>query len=227
MDTDSSYVALAGPLHSLVPDSLLEEFLDNYDRWYVQPFCPDHKEAFKCCVRRREEWSTTNECCRVYQLWDSRTPGKFKVEFQGSVICALNAKTYICHKEGSDQTQSATKLSSKGLSKRTNRLTVEDYKKVLADRTPVRGINTGFVRKNNTTYTYKQIKTGLTYFYCKRRVLPDGVSTTHIGIALGFQLMLTHFTLFHIYFITACLHIFIPYHLYFIDAHLYIFHYCK
>ena len=180
MDTDSSYVALAGPLHSLIPDSLLEEFLDNYDRWYVQPFCPDHKEAFKCRLRRREEWSTANECCRVYQLWDSRTPGKFKVEFQGSVICALNAKTYICHKEGADQTQSATKLSSKGLSKRTNRLTVEDYKKVLADRTPVRGINTGFVRKNNTTYTYKQIKTGLTYFYCKRRVLPDGVSTTHI-----------------------------------------------
>ena len=172
-------MALAGPLHSLVPEHMLEEFLENYDKWYVQPFCPDHKEDYKHHIRGGKTWSG-HDCCKSYQLWDSRTPGKFKVEFQGTVICALNAKTYICHNEGNDSTPPATKLSSKGLSKRTNNLTVEHYKRVLTEKTPVRGVNTGFVRKDNVTYTYSQIKTGLSYFYCKRLVESDGVSTRYI-----------------------------------------------
>lgn len=182
MDTDSSYVALAGDLNSLVKPELLEDFLQEYDRWYVQPYCPKHKADFAESVRRGTSWNTTNVCCTNYQTWDSRTPGKFKVEFQGSVICALNAKTYICQKNATQTEHAQTKLSSKGLSKKTNTLTVADYANVLNNCTPVRGINTGFLRKNNKTFTYTQMKTGLTYFYSKRKVLPDGVSTTHLDI---------------------------------------------
>jgi hypothetical protein len=181
MDTDSSYVALSGPFNRLIRPDLREQFLSEYNKWYVQPYCPEHETEFRDCFRMAKEFQQ-RDCCRQYQLWDSRTPGKFKVEFQGSVICALNAKTYICHKSSSEHTPAATKLSSKGLSKKTNKLTVDDYLHVLRSKKKLCGLNTGFIRKSNKTYTYSQVKTGLTYFYCKRKVLPDGVSTTHLDI---------------------------------------------
>ena len=39
-----------------------------------------------------------------------------------------------------------------------------------------------FVREGGKTLTYTQTKKGLEYFYAKRRVLDDGVSTTHLDI---------------------------------------------
>ena len=182
MDTDSSYVALSGPLLDVIRPDRIREFLNVYGQWYVQPYCPQHARDFADAVLHRRVWRG-EACCEEYRRWDSRTPGKFKVEFEGDVICALNAKTYLCQAlaEREDQPPK-TKLSSKGLSKRTNSLQLRDYKSVLFTRQPKTGVNTGFVRKNNRTYTYRQIRTGLTYFYSKRKVLADGVSTTHLNI---------------------------------------------
>ena len=180
MDTDSSYVALSGPLLDVVRRDRVHEFLRVYGKWYVQPYCPRHAEDFANAVLAKRVWRG-EACCEDYRRWDSRTPGKFKVEFEGDVICALNAKTYLCQARSDDQPPK-TKLSSKGLSKRTNSLSLQDYKSVLFSGQPKSGINTGFIRKNNRTYTYSQIRTGLTYFYSKRKVLPDGVSTTHLDI---------------------------------------------
>ena len=88
---------------------------------------------------------------------------------------ALNSKTYFCWRN-----DGGVKLSSKGLSKSTNQLTEEHYLTVLRSGEQATGVNRGFVRKDNRTYTYEQVKTGLTYFYAKRKVEDDGVSTTNI-----------------------------------------------
>ncbi len=182
MDTDSSYVALSGPLLRIIKPDRVREFLNVYSQWYVQPYCPRHAQDFAKTVLERRDWHGA-ECCEEYRRWDSRTPGKFKVEFEGDVICALNAKTYLCQARSEREDQPPkTKLSSKGLSKRTNSLRLGDYKSVLFTRRALSGTNTGFVRKNNRTYTYTQIRTGLTYFYSKRKVLADGVSTSHLDI---------------------------------------------
>ena len=179
MDTDSNYMALSGELLDVVkPERLSTTFPDDYERWMVLPYCPDHKHLFWSRVRAKQSVDdiTGSACCRRYFKLDSRTPGKFKQEFKGSVIVALNSKTYIC----SDGDR--VKLSSKGLSKRTNRLDVENYKSVLRTRHHVSGVNKGFVRKRNVTYTYSMIKRGLTYFYAKRRVCDDGVSTEPLTV---------------------------------------------
>ena len=152
MDTDSSYVALSGPFNRVIRAELREQFLSEYNKWYVQPYCPEHETEFRDCFRITEEFLQC-DCSRQYQLWDSGTPGKFKVEFQKSVICTVNAKTYIhvCHKSSSEHTRAETKLSSKGLSKKTNKLTVDDYLHVLRSKKKLCGLNIGFIRKANKT----------------------------------------------------------------------------
>lgn len=206
MDTDSSYMALSDDLVRCVIPDRRSEFLRDYGMWFVEPFCPVHKQSFVDFHQTNVDGASwqQQQCCKTHQLWDSRTPGKFKLEFTGETILALNAKTYICTKDSSEteklfpypqsvspstkaridteRMQNSSKVSSKGLSKRTNKLKENDFRSVLTTTNPIRGVNTGFVRKNNVTYTYRQNKRGLTYFYGKRKVMPDGVSTTHLDL---------------------------------------------
>ena len=42
----------------------------------------------------------------------------------------------------------------------------------------------GFKVRNNGVCTYRQMRNGFTYFYCKRKVLSDGVSTQPLDIEL-------------------------------------------
>ncbi len=42
--------------------------------------------------------------------------------------------------------------------------------------------NAGFIRDGLMTRTYTEKKRGLNYFYCKRKVLDDGVTTTYLDI---------------------------------------------
>ena len=44
------------------------------------------------------------------------------------------------------------------------------------------GVNRGFRVVNNTMYTYEQVRDAFSYFYPKRTVLADGVSTTPLDI---------------------------------------------
>ena len=88
------------------------------------------------------------ECCVNQRKHDTRTPGLFKVEFEGTGMVALNSKTYHCWGSAVEKT------SSKGLSKRTIEFTKEIYKSVLEEQLSVEGPNRGFVLKNNTMFTY-------------------------------------------------------------------------
>ena len=117
-------------------------------------------------------------CCQDAYNYDLRTPGLFKEEFTGDGIEALNSKTYYCW---NDKTNSS-KYSSKGIYKSLNNFTKDTYLDVLKTKASSSGVNKGFVVKDSKTYTYEQVKTGLTYFYAKRQVGADRVSTSPIDI---------------------------------------------
>ena len=45
--------------------------------------------------------------------------------------------------------------------------------------------NMGFPMKDSSMVTYSQEKIGFNYFYCKRKVMEDGISTTPLDICLS------------------------------------------
>ena len=132
----------------------------------------------------KSEWDNTkNECfprtdTPHHPAIDRRTPGLFKEEWSGDGFVGLAAKTYYCYNK-SDSTQD--KYSSKGLNK-SIKLSREHFLNVLNTKKSSSHANTGFIMKDKFMYTYEMERSGLGYFYCKRRVLDDGVSTTYLDI---------------------------------------------
>jgi len=122
------------------------------------------------------------KCCASHAKYDKRTPGLFKKEYEGSEMVALCSKTYIVH-NSIDYSQ---KFSCKGISRR--RLPdnlIDVYKSVLTTQIGERGENMGFRAKDNHIFTYTQSRCGFTYFYCKRKVLADGIHTVPLDIVLS------------------------------------------
>jgi len=181
MDTDSAYMALSGPLKDIIKHDLRRSFWDEYDQWFPRLACQAHKTEFVTCMVGGGDWKQ-EDCCRAVTKHDSRTPGLFKQEFSGTAMVALNSKTYVCWNTETDE----TKASAKGISKRLNTLEGKTYKDVLTTGKPFTGTNIGFQYLNNSMYTYRQMRAGLTYYYAKRQVSPDGVSTSPLTITLNF-----------------------------------------
>jgi hypothetical protein len=170
MDTDSCYKVLSDVLPRIIKPSDRETFFRSYDEWFVAPFCKSHREAFIRCSLEGSEWIPA-DCCKKARLYDSRTPGKFKEEFRGAAIVALNSKTYFCAKDETDikrefpespnespKTKKKRlekidacrfKYSSKGLKRKTNSLNFKHYLSVLKNKKPHSGVNTGFVKKHS------------------------------------------------------------------------------
>ena len=88
----------------------------------------------------------------------------------------------MLHIWGTDKRgESVFKTSSKGMQTRNN-LIREDFLDVLQNKSEHTVQNAGFIDEGVRKGTYIQTKKGLNYFYCKRIVLEDGVSTTHLEI---------------------------------------------
>ena len=104
--------------------------------------------------------------------------GLFKVEWEGDGFIGLAAKTYYCYNL-TDPTQD--KYSSKGVN-RTLKLTRDHFLSVLQSKKPVQSTNRGFISRDRTVLTYSLSKDGLSYLYCKRKILEDGISTTYLDI---------------------------------------------
>ena len=104
--------------------------------------------------------------------------GLFKLEWTGDGFIGLNAKTYYCYDLHNSKKD---KHSSKGINKTFN-LTKDDYLEVLEKKTTAPQINKGFIFKDNKMRTYELCKQGLNYFYCKRELLDDGLSTTYLNL---------------------------------------------
>ena len=114
-------------------------------------------------------------CCLARQTFDKRTPGLFKVEWCGDGFVGLCSKTYYCF-------GATDKYSTKGLSKRQNDIDKDAFLAVLTNRRSGSGVNRGFRVRDSSMMTYVQERAALTYFYPKRKVLEDGLSTAPLDL---------------------------------------------
>ena len=158
MDTDSFYFGVAGEsVESLVKPELRAEFKKVKCNWFPCTDTPVHK------------------------AYDKRTPGLFKVEWEGEGIIGLCSKTYYCF-------GAKDKFSCKGVNKKCNEIDKDKYLNVLLTKQKSSGINRGLRVVNNSMYTctymYTQVHNAFSYFYPKRKVLEDGVSTLPLDIIL-------------------------------------------
>ena len=75
-------------------------------------------------------------------------------------------------------------MSSRGVSKKSIDDPMRIFRDVLNNKNPASGINVGFRAIDNSIYTYEQIKSAFSYFYCKRKVASDGIHTSPLDITL-------------------------------------------
>ena len=87
------------------------------------------------------------------------------------------------------------KCSQKGLSKR-NKFGKETWKSVLFDEDIVSGTNMGFRMIDGNMVKYSQLRSGLTSFYAKRKVLDDKVTTIPLDIL---------YNMLHLNFVYMCI----------------------
>ena len=108
----------------------------------------------------------------AWNKWSNREPGLFKLEKEGTHAIALCSKCYHIK----DQATGQAKVSSKGVNKRQNEMRAERFERALAGNRDV-VVNRGFRMRDGAMYTYEQRKLGLSAYYDKRWVLPDGIHT--------------------------------------------------
>ena len=92
------------------------------------------------------------------------------------MIC-LNSNTYCAFNENNKKMKMALKGSNKNLES-----PLERFKSVLFNKVPYEGTNKGFRYYRGNMFTYKQNKMSITYFYYKRFVHADGVTTSPINV---------------------------------------------
>ena len=120
----------------------------------------------------RTEFEATKKQWLAWDKWSGRTPGLFKMESEGSGMIALCSKCYFVNGE-------KKKFSTKGMSKKQNQITWHRFKAALNGSID-RAENRGFRMVGNQMVTYEQHKLGLSAYYDKRWVLPDGIHTEPI-----------------------------------------------
>ena len=152
MDTDSAYMALS--------TDTLEEVVK-----------PHLRQKY---ILEKNDWFPRDDTPE-HAAYDKRTPGLFKEEYRGDGIVALCSKTFYCF--GKED-----KFSCKGINKRLNGIHKDKYMDVLLTKQSGSVTNRGFRVIDNKMYTYLQERAGFSYFYPKRKVLADGVSTIPLDI---------------------------------------------
>ena len=202
MDTDSAYMALAGPsLESVIKPEMKQKYLTGL-------------EGFHSCDRQVEadddlHWFPRT-CCTNHAKNDKRTVGLFKLEWQGDTMIGLCSKTYIVSRSKPVVTSTSqiaayrllrrakhlklkrlsrrqrlgmeTKFSSKGISKRRVKAPMTTFRHVLLSQKPGSATNIGFRAHKNGIFTYEQERCGFSYLYCKRKVLENGIDTVPLDL---------------------------------------------
>ena len=168
MDTDSLYMALA---KDNIDDCVRPEMLDEWKELRLN----DCRENFRANSLANFFPRT---CCPVHIKHDKREPGLFKEEWRGDEMIALCSKTYC----GINEATGDVKFSCKGINKQFLEEPAAKYRKVLETTENGKSINKGFRCINNSMMTYSLQKKGLAYFYPKRKVMDDGVSTIPLDL---------------------------------------------
>ena len=166
-DTDSLYFAISG---STLTEVIKPELKLEFDL-YLNGFCSQQP------IDASTHW-LPRTCCSTHAKFDSRTPGLFKVEYTGDTFIGLCSKTYIV------QNSNDHKFSCKGISKNRVHNPMQIYRDVLENKKTQSSTNIGFISKDNSVFTYQQERAGFSYFYAKRVVLPDGISTKPLDLLL-------------------------------------------
>ena len=94
MDTDSFYFALSTEkLDDAVKPELREQYFTERHAWLPSESCdiPYHRESYIKCRTHNYPWFP-QPCCESRLVFDKRTPGLFKVEWEGDELTALNSK---------------------------------------------------------------------------------------------------------------------------------------
>ena len=176
MDTDSAYIALAGDsIDDLVAPEHREHYFRNMSQWLPAECCDNHKDDYVQTRLAGLPWTATDACCVARKAYDKRTPGLFKIEWCGDGFIGLCSKTYYCF-------GSTNKCTTKGLNKRQNTIDKDAFLSVLTNRRSGSGVNRGFRVRDSSVMTYIQERAALTYFYPKRKVLADGLSTAPLDL---------------------------------------------
>ena len=177
MDTDSFYFALSTTeLDDAVKPDMREEYFTERHLWLPSESCdiPHHRATYIQAKTLHLPWLPP-PCCESRLVYDKRTPGLFKVEWEGDAMTALNPKCYA-------GVGSSEKMSCKGVKKKQNHLSVEMFNTVLTTGETHMVNNRGFKVTDHQVSTYTQRKSGLNYQYIKRKVCDDGVSTVPLSI---------------------------------------------
>ncbi|KAL4111622.1 hypothetical protein PRIC1_003300 [Phytophthora ramorum] len=163
MDTDSAYIAFSceNPFQSCIKPELRDHFKQHKYEWFPRDY---NTEVAK---------------------FDRRTPGLFKGEWSGDAMVSLSSKNYMCYLPDHEY---KVKVSAKGIQQGRGRnddvLNPDGFETVVRDRITLQGTNKGFriSKESKSIITYTQRKTALNYYYDKRKVLDDGISTIPLDI---------------------------------------------
>ncbi|KAG2809600.1 hypothetical protein PC113_g23859 [Phytophthora cactorum] len=163
MDTDSAYIAFSceNPFQDFIKPELREHFKQHKYDWFPRDY--------------------NNDVAK----FDRRTPGLFKDEWSGDAMVSLSSKSYICYLPDESY---KVKVSAKGVQQGGGRnsdvLNPDGFETVVRDRITLQGTNKGFrlSKETKSIITYSQTKTALNYYYDKRRVLEDGITTVALDI---------------------------------------------
>ena len=129
MDTDSEYMAISGDsFESLIKPDLREEIKNDKHNWFVTPRVPKGK----------------------------RTPGLFKVEFEGDKIISLCSKSYCTELFATENSPGQVKFSMKEVNKGQFKNPMLHYEHVLNTKENFRACNSGIRPKDQSMMTYKQ-----------------------------------------------------------------------
>jgi G:T-mismatch repair DNA endonuclease (very short patch repair protein) len=150
IDTDSAYIAISSEnLEALVKPNLIEHYQLNKHNWFGR--------------------DNTKENA----LFDKRTPGLFKVEYEGDGIIALGSKMYYCFGE-------KDKVRCKGINKQQNAVTKQRFEAALYGNSTQEFYNTQLKVCDNRLTLYKQSISGLKLFNDKR--IRQGFETKYMEI---------------------------------------------
>ena len=178
MDTDSMYFSTSGySIEDIIRDR--KGFFENYHLFFPSQACDLHKSDFIRKKINNLDWKM-KKCCLQRNIYDQRSPGLFKIEYEGDAMIALAPKTYICSSYETsidDEKTGRKKTSTKGLNKKLNDFTTTDFIASLNEKKARSGINKGFKIKNHRIFTYEQERAGLPYLYIKRKVNSDRITT--------------------------------------------------
>ena len=124
MDTDSLYFALSSTnLDAIVIPEKREAYYSECHLWLPSESCddPHHRNQYVKAMAYNLPWFPL-PCCIERQKLDKRTPGLFKINWEGDEMTSLNSKYYI---------SCGNKTSCKGVIQKQNLLDMDCFNSVL------------------------------------------------------------------------------------------------